>query len=171
MVILAIVVGLLVPGIRNKVRNAIDPTYHPVALAEPIPSAVAKCSDATLPHTHLSADNTTLYWVTGPVGGPAQSVTVSFASTTSINRVRVSANVEATSAPTAGAVPHPLQLQFSTGAAAPVTETLSDPPQNVQAVSLNIAKPTNVRITLVATDPGAVAGSCAETAFIFDHKN
>jgi len=101
-----------VPGIRNKVRNAVDPSYTAVALAKPTGAAV-KCSDTTLRPTNLSSDNTTLYWLTGPVSTVPQTITVPFASTTSINRVRISSNVVSSTAPTVGAIPHPVQLEFT----------------------------------------------------------
>jgi hypothetical protein len=68
-------------------------------------------------------------------------------------------------------VPHPLQLQFAAGSAPASILTLSDPPPSVKAFGLSIPNPSSVRITLLATDPGSVSGSCAETAFIFDHKS
>lgn len=169
--VLAVIGG--VPSLRHRVLNQVHPTYKAVALATPTAAGQAHCTDPNLANSvaHFSPDNTTLYWITGPVSRRPQHLTVTFQAPTSIARVRVSSNVASTTSPTPGAIPHPLRLQFSAPGVAPVTMTLDDPPAGVQAVGLHIDHPTAVTISLLASDPGAVAGSCAETAFNFDHKS
>jgi hypothetical protein len=73
-------------------------------------------------------------------------------------------------APSGQASPNPEQLVLTStppGTATPIT--LANPPK-FQVVNVSVKGPTQLRLQLTATDPGAVAASCAETGVVFYSK-
>jgi hypothetical protein len=145
-------------------RYDIVPAYLKVPLEAATATGPGDCGPAQL------AANDTVYWYTRALSDGPESLTVTVAPsfTGTIARIAFTPLVaNSNAAPSGQASPNPEQMVLTStppGPAVPIT--LSDPPAFEQ-VKVKVAQPSEVRLRLVGTDPGAAPTTCAETAVVF----
>jgi hypothetical protein len=160
---------------EDRVRYDIIPTYSAVPLERVVTTGNGACPAAGM------ANNDTIYWYTQPAGAEPERIVVTLAPTFTgtIGRIVFTPLVVSPSLqpggqtlPSGQASPAPLELRVSARPPGAVTTTSLDNPPKLQAISVDIkvAKPSEILIRALSTDPGGVANTCAETGVVLDER-